>query len=73
MSVQIPYDRLQPATLRAVIEEFVTRHGAVHGHSDVTLDKQIEQVHKLLQKGDAVLMYDEDEGGCTIVLKRDLQ
>ena len=73
MSVQIPYDRLQPATLRAVIEEFVTRDGAIHGHSDVTLDKQIEQVHKLLHKGDAVLMYDEDDGGCTIVLKRDLQ
>ena len=63
----IPYTELIPETLDLLIEDFVTRHGAEHGHQDVPLSRKIEQVRELLRTGRAVISYDEQEESCTIV------
>ena len=68
----VPHDELQPATLRALIEEFVTREGGIHGHADVSLDVQIEQVERQLRAGLLVIVFDEASQTCTIAVKRDL-
>lgn len=62
----VPNDSLRPETLRAVIEEFVTRSGAVHGHTDTPLHTQIESVRRRLQSGQAVIVYDPATDSCTI-------
>jgi uncharacterized protein YheU (UPF0270 family) len=67
--IVIPSDQIQPDTLRALIEEFVTRDGAVHGHTDVPIERQIEQVRQELICGHVVIAYDEVEESCTILPK----
>jgi uncharacterized protein YheU (UPF0270 family) len=65
----IPHDALAPDTLDALIEEFVTRDGAVHGHTDTPVPAQIDAVKRLLKSGKAVIMFDEESATCTIVPK----
>jgi uncharacterized protein YheU (UPF0270 family) len=68
----IPYDQLQTETLKALIEEFITRHGAVQGHADVPMDRMVEQVMSQLKSGKVVIVFDEEEETCTIVPKNEL-
>jgi len=59
----IPHNELEPATLRKVVEEFVTRDG-----SDLSsVEARIEAVLKQLESGRARLHYDEDSKTCNIV------
>jgi uncharacterized protein YheU (UPF0270 family) len=68
--VEIPYDQLDPAILDALIEEFVTRSGAIHGHADLALESAIASVRSQLKNGQARILYDEEAETWTIVLKR---
>jgi uncharacterized protein YheU (UPF0270 family) len=69
----IPYEELQPETLAAMIEDFVTRQGAVHGHADVSLEQQREAVMSQLRRGVAVIVFDEEDESVTIVTKDELR
>jgi uncharacterized protein YheU (UPF0270 family) len=69
----IPYDELEPDTLKALIEEFITRHGAVQGHEDVPLERMIEQVLSQLKSGKVVIVFDEEAESCTIVPSREIR
>jgi uncharacterized protein YheU (UPF0270 family) len=65
--IRVPYDQLDPQTLAALIEEFVTRDGAVQGHQDRSNAQRIESVMKQLQSGKVVIVFDEADESCTIV------
>jgi uncharacterized protein YheU (UPF0270 family) len=69
----IPHDELQLETLHALIEEFVTRHGAVHGHHDSEISRDINSVMSELRTGRAVIIFDEEDESCSIVRKEDLK
>jgi len=69
----IRHDELQPETLHALIEEFVTRHGAVHGHHDADTSRDISSVMSELQSGRALIVFDEEEESCSIVRTEDLK
>jgi uncharacterized protein YheU (UPF0270 family) len=71
MNVVIPFDSLKPQTLRAVIEEFITRNGAVHGHVDTPLERQVEAVQRQLASGKAMIVFDDETGNCSIFLTKD--
>jgi uncharacterized protein len=59
----IPYQELEPSTLRKVVEEFVTRDG-----SDISsVEARIESVLKLLENGRAELHFDDDTKTCNIL------
>jgi len=64
---EIPPDSLSPETLRAVIEEFITRQGAVHGHGEADLDVQVDRVMKQLRSRRVVLVFDAESETCNIV------
>jgi uncharacterized protein len=66
MSIIVPPDQLAPSTLQALIEEFITRHGAVQGHTDVPLNVMVQAVRRQLKSGEAVIVFDEEEESCTI-------
>lgn len=68
----IPHDQLQPETLIALIEEFVTRHGAVHGHRDASADEMGSEVLRHLRSGKAAIVFDERDESCTIVMQEQL-
>ena len=69
----IPHDQLTPEALHALVEEVVTRQGAVHGHSDVPVETMIRQVLTQLRTGKAVIVYDQAEEAASIVSKEDLR
>jgi uncharacterized protein len=65
----IPLNQLDPDTLSALIEDFVTRDGAVHGHHDATIDQMTATVRAQLKSGTAEIIYDEEDESWTIALK----
>lgn len=67
MPLRIPHQQLSADTLNGLIEEFVTRNGT--DLSDAP--RSIEQVHKLLAQGKAVITFDEDTESCNILLRED--
>lgn len=65
-AVRIPSDSLKPETLRALIEEFVTREGTEYGDGDVSLDDKVAAVKAQLDLGTAIILYDEESQTCTV-------
>ena len=63
----VPHKLINPDTLKSLIEDFVTRRGAVHGHADATLGEMIQSVRDQLENGAAEILYDEQEQNWTIV------
>ena len=61
--IRIPVDQLEPETLRSVIEEFVTRDGT----DLVDAPLKIEQVQRLLRRGEVELWFDRESGSCNIL------
>ena len=57
-SVEVPYDRLAPETLRRVIEDLVTRDGTDYGEVEKTLEQKATALLGLLQRGEAKLVLD---------------
>lgn len=61
--IRIPFDRLPPATLAAVIEEFVTRDG-----TEMTdAKRKVDQVTELLRLGKAEVWFDQETKTCNIL------
>ncbi|MDO6515550.1 MULTISPECIES: YheU family protein [Neptuniibacter] len=65
----IPYEQLEPDTLNALIEEFVSRDGTDYGDNEISLSAKVEQVRGKLRSGDAVILFSESKGLCNIVHK----
>ena len=65
----IPQSALSTETLLGVIKEFVTREGTEYGPSDVQLDTKIKQVQRQLDRGEAVIVFDQETESIDIVSK----
>jgi uncharacterized protein len=57
-AVDIPLDRINPDTLRSMIEEFVTREWSELSDSEYTLDEKVEQVLQHLKGNRARIVFD---------------
>jgi uncharacterized protein YheU (UPF0270 family) len=64
----VPYTVLKPETLRALIEEFVTRDTTDYGERERTLGDKVEDVMRQLRRGDAQIVFDEASGTINIVV-----
>jgi uncharacterized protein YheU (UPF0270 family) len=62
----VPHAQLMPATLRAVIAEFVTRDGTDHS----SIERRVEEVLSQLETGCVQLYFDEDTNSCNILPKQ---
>ena len=60
--MQIPHKLISPVTLRAVVEEFVTRDGTDHS----SVERRIENVIRQLESGLVELHYDDNTETCDI-------
>ncbi|HME45644.1 MAG TPA: YheU family protein [Syntrophorhabdales bacterium] len=61
MSIHIiPVDRLSVETLRAVIEEFISREATDYGAMEVSPETKFRQVRQRLETGLAVLIFDDE-------------
>lgn len=66
-TVHIPWTSLSPATLRALIEEFVSREGTEYGEHDVPLDHKVDAVMGQLKRKQIGVFYDEETETCTLL------
>lgn len=64
--VQIPWTSLKPETLRAIVEEFITREGTDYGDVEVPLQHKVDAVLVQLKNGHAAVFWDEDTETCTL-------
>ena len=65
--VDVPYEQISPATLRALIEEFVSREWSELSDSNYSLDEKVEQVLQHLRDKKAKIVYDLTSETCNIV------
>ena len=70
--IQVPYNELQPETLQAVIEDFITRDNTDFEEEESYLLQKVERVMCQLKTNSAVLIFDTVTETCNIVLKKDL-
>lgn len=65
--MEIPYEQINPDTLRNLVSEFVTREWEEPGGIGHTLDQKIEQVLRQLREGKARVVFDATSSTCNIV------
>lgn len=68
--VEIPFERINPDTLRNIISEFVTREWEEGGDISHTLEQKIEQVLQQLRAKRAKVVFDATSETCNIVENR---
>lgn len=68
--IWVPYDELEPETLRNLAEEFVTRDGTDYGAVEKTLEQKVEALMLELRSGDARIGYGPKTGNIEIVARR---
>ncbi len=66
--IEVPYGQLEPATLRAVVEEFVTRAGTDYGERERSLEAKIEDVMRQLRRGEVKLVFDAETSSVNLVV-----
>ena len=69
----IPPDQLRPETLQALLEEFVTRDGAIHGHRDMSIEQQVSTLLRQIRGGAAMIVYDEESESCGVISAEQLR
>ena len=56
--LDVPYQQIDPETLRRIIQEFVSRDGADWGDTGCTLDDKVEQVLQQLLRMQVKVVFD---------------
>ena len=64
--MDIPWQQIEPETLRAIIEEFVTRDGTDYGKIEASHETKIKQVHQLLIDRKIKLVFDPETESCDL-------
>ncbi|MBT8145324.1 MAG: YheU family protein [Gammaproteobacteria bacterium] len=67
--MRIPHTALSAESLRAVVEEFVTREGTEYGSRDYSLDEKVHHVMRQLECEEVIIEYDPDSQTCTLLSK----
>ena len=68
--IDIPYDRIDPVTLHAMLREFVSREWADLSDSGHTLEEKIDQVLQQLKDKRAKVVYDLASETWNIVVRK---
>jgi len=67
---RIPVNKLSPEALQGVIEEFISRAGTDYGEVEAPQESKFRQVKYKLEKGLAILVFD-DEAETTNIFSAD--
>lgn len=72
MSIHIiPADKLSAKALQGIIEEFISRDGTDYGTVETSSEANFKQVKYKLEKGFAVLVFDDEAETTNILLHDD--
>lgn len=69
----IPHDALSPEALQGLLEEFATRDGTDYGDTELSLSAKLELVKWQLQRGEAFIVFCEQDESVSIVTKQQLR
>ena len=69
--VLVDHRQLAPATLRALVEDFVTRDGTDYGENEVPLESRLKRVFAQLERGETVVSFDPASETVTLLSSRD--
>jgi hypothetical protein len=64
----IPVNKLSPEAIQGVIEEYILREGTDYGETEVSAEAKCRQVKHKLEKGLAVLVFDDEAETTNIFL-----
>ncbi|HIJ88802.1 MAG TPA: YheU family protein [Desulfuromonadales bacterium] len=65
--VDVPLDRINPETVRKMVEEFVTREWSDLSDADCTFKEKVEQVMQQLKDGSIKIVFDLTSETCNII------
>ena len=71
-AIVVPHEKLSPAALEGVIDDFITREGTDYGDQEYSLDTKRAQVRRQLERGEALVTFDPETESVTLVLAREL-
>lgn len=66
--ISIPHQSLSADALKALIEEFVTRHGTDYGLHEKSLQDKVDDVMRRLESGEASVVFDPKTETANIVM-----
>jgi len=67
--LEIPYEQINPDTLRRMIQEFVTRDGADWAELGCTLEDKVEQVLQQLRARKIKVVFDQTSQTANLVVR----
>jgi len=67
--IEVPFEELEPETLRNLIQEFVSRDGADWADAGCSLEDKVEQVLRQLKSKKARIVFDLQTRTANIVPK----
>ena len=70
--VEVPYEQIDPETLRGLVEEFITRDGTFYGKKEMSMDQKVDMVIGQLKAREAVITWDRYIQTSNIVLSKDI-
>lgn len=65
--IVVPPEALSADALLGLIEAFITREGTDYGEVEWSLAEKVEQVKRLLARGEAMIVFEPLTESCTIV------
>lgn len=68
--IEIPLERINPETLRKMIEEFVTREWSELSDSGYSMDEKVDRVLQQLQGRQAAVVFDSTSETWNIIPRR---
>jgi uncharacterized protein YheU (UPF0270 family) len=68
---KIPVNKLSPEALQGVIAEYITRDGTDYGETAASPEASFREIKSKLEKGLAVLIYDDESETINIFLAAD--
>lgn len=68
--IEIPFEQINPETLRSLIAEFVSRDGVDWGDAGGTLEDKIDQVLRQLRGRQAKVVFDQKSQTANIITCR---
>lgn len=66
--VELPWQKIAPETLTSLLEEFVTRQQS-DPTGEQSLEARVGEVHGLLRRGKAAVLFDPDTDSFTVVTR----
>ena len=71
--VEVPPEALSPATLRSLIEAFVSREGTDYGAVEMSLEEKVADVRRQIDRGEARVVFDPRSRSATVVPSTELR